>query len=155
MVGFDLGIVKFTEAAVVAVAVQQVKPEQEEDGSLGCVARVATGKELMMIPVPIRVDTRGEHIEQTQGDITESNLTIMQEILDRYVPRQEDTEAMEEDDDVSVDVEDLTSSTDVLLHFNYLETKVNILSQKIDGHFSSMNDSLHAIMAHLNIQPPQ
>ncbi|KAA8550081.1 hypothetical protein F0562_001765 [Nyssa sinensis] len=32
----------------------QVKPEQEEDGSLGCVARVATGKELMMIPVPIR-----------------------------------------------------------------------------------------------------
>ncbi|KAA8528816.1 hypothetical protein F0562_036171 [Nyssa sinensis] len=29
----------------------QVKPEQEEDGSLGC---VATGKELMMMPVPIR-----------------------------------------------------------------------------------------------------
>ncbi|KAA8525638.1 hypothetical protein F0562_007480 [Nyssa sinensis] len=31
----------------------QVKPEQEEDESLGCVTTVATGKELMMMPVLI------------------------------------------------------------------------------------------------------
>ncbi|KAA8534525.1 hypothetical protein F0562_032042 [Nyssa sinensis] len=69
----------------------------------------------------------GRKIEKMQRDITKRNLTIIKEMAEGYVPRQEEVKAMVEDDNVSVDEEDLTSSTDVLPSIDHLETKVDTL----------------------------